>query len=63
MNRRKTSTVSRENEILTIIKEYDYFVDSNFLLEPDYQKIIDFTLRLGSVGKSNDDVNIFQVSV
>ena len=37
--------------LLDIVREYDFLVDSSFLLEPDFDTIINFALRLGSVGK------------
>ena len=51
LNRRKSSTVLRESMLLDIVREYDYYVDTNMLLEPDLHTIINFCLRLGSVGK------------
>ena len=60
LNPRKSVTLTRENKILDIIREYDYLVDSSFLLEPDPETIINFALRLGTIGKSLDDVPDFE---
>ena len=49
--RRKSSTVLRESMLLDIVHEYEHLVDTNLLLEPDFDSIITFCLRLGSVGK------------
>ena len=51
LNPRKSSTVLRECMLLDIVREYDYYVDTCLLIEPDFDTIIHFCLRLGSVGK------------
>ena len=58
LNRRRSVTVRRENDIENIISEHDYYVDNsaNFtsLLEPPIDTIISFSYRLGNIGKTSN---------
>ena len=65
MNKRPTKTVRREDEILQIVREYDYHEEDR----GTGALVVHYALRLGSVGKpkliemdanDDDEQNVFE---